>query len=409
MPSDAQLIVSEVARRIEADLPELTTEMTNHFIEVIPEFSHDEAIRQLMLASTSSNLVTIVDMLAHGIALDRITVPAAAAEYARRFAQRDLSLEALLRAYRLGEHRVVQWALRYLGPLELPSAEVIATTQLVALMLNRYIDQVIEGLIDIYELERQRWDRRSDTARAAQLRAVLQTDNLDGAAAEEMLGISLRGWHRAAIAWVDTGVPDPERHLRTAVQLLRDTAGREPLTMFADDHTLWAWLTSTGRPAADDDTLRKKLAENPVVHLAFGEAASGLNGFRSSHREAVRARTVAETALGAPSHLVEFSEVAIAALLSDNLDDLQVWVTRTLGDLARNDEAMGRLRETIRVFLQCGSSYTDAAARLHLHKNTVHYRARKAEEILGHPLCEGRLEIEVALLACDLLGHRILD
>ncbi|MCU1651476.1 MAG: hypothetical protein JWQ60_2625, partial [Pseudonocardia sp.] len=230
-----------------------------------------------------------------------------------------------------------------------------------------------------------------------------------GAAAEEMLGISLRGWHRAAIAWVDAGVPDPERHLRTAVQLLRDTAGREPLTMFADDHTLWAWLTSTGRPAADDDTLRKKLAENPVVHLAFGEAAAGLNGFRSSHREAVRARTVAETALGAPSHLVEFSEVAIAALLSDNLDDLHVWVTRTLGDLARNDEAMGRLRETIRVFLQCGSSYTDAAARLHLHKNTVHYRARKAEEILGHPLCEGRLEIEVALLACDLLGHRILD
>jgi DNA-binding PucR family transcriptional regulator len=118
---------------------------------------------------------------------------------------------------------------------------------------------------------------------------------------------------------------------------------------------------------------------------------------------------VAETALGTPSHLVEFSEVAIAALLSDNLDDLQVWVTRTLGDLASNDEAMARLRETIRVFLQCGSSYTDAAARLHLHKNTVHYRARKAEEILGHPLCEGRLEIEVALLACDLLGHRILD
>jgi hypothetical protein len=208
-------------------------------------------------------------------------------------------------------------------------------------MLNRYIDQVIEGLIDIYELERQRWDRRSDTARAAQLRAVLQTDNLDGAAAEEMLGISLRGWHRAAIAWVDAGVPDPERHLRTAVQLLRDTAGREPLTMFADDHTLWAWLTSTGRPSADDDTLRKKLAGNPVVHLAFGEAASGLNGFRSSHREAVRARTVAETALGAPSHLVEFSEVAIAALLSDNLDDLQVWVTRTLGDLARNDDDTG--------------------------------------------------------------------
>ena len=49
-----------------------------------------------MVASTSSNLVAIVGMLAHSIPIEQITVQAAAAEYARRFAQHNLSLEALL-------------------------------------------------------------------------------------------------------------------------------------------------------------------------------------------------------------------------------------------------------------------------------------------------------------------------
>jgi DNA-binding PucR family transcriptional regulator len=407
MPVGVDELVSDIARRIDADLPELTAEMTAHFIEVIPEFTHDKDVRQLMVASTSSNLVTIVDMLAHGITPDRIAVPAAAAEYARRFAQRDLSLEALLRAYRLGEHRVVQWSLRYLAELNLDSADVIATAQRIMLIVNSYIDQVIEGLIDIYESERQRWDRRSDTARAAQLRAVLEADNLDVRAAEEMLGVTLRGWHLAAVAWVDTGVPDPERHLRAAARLLHEATGREPLSMLADDHTLWAWLSSSRRPAPDLDALAKGLAELSQLRVTLGAPASGLAGFRASHRQALRARTVAET--GRQSiQLVDFSQVAIAALLSDNLEDLGVWVARTLGELARDDDAMARLRDTVRVFLQCGGSYTDAATRLHLHKNTVHYRVRKAEEALPGPLADNRLDVEVALLVCDQLGRRLI-
>lgn len=142
----------------------------------------------------------------------------------------------------------MQWSLRYLAELDLDSAEVIATAQRIMLIVNSYIDQVIEGLIDIYESERRRWDRRSDTARAAQLRAVLEADNLDVRAAEEMLGVTLRGWHLAAVAWVDTGVLDAERDLRSAARLLHEATGREPLSMLADDHTLWAWLSSSRRP-----------------------------------------------------------------------------------------------------------------------------------------------------------------
>ena len=88
---------------------------------------------------------------------------------------------------------------------------------------------------------------------------------------------------------------------------------------------------------------------------------------------------------------------------------LRTWVRRVLGDLAEDDEGTARLRQTVRALLSCGGSYTAAAALLHVHKNTVHYRVQRAEELRGLPIAEGRLDVEVALLACELLGPRVLS
>ena len=58
----------------------------------------------------------------------------------------------------------------------------------------------------------------------------------------------------------------------------------------------------------------------------------------------------------------------------------------------------------LRVFLQENGSYKTTAERLTLHKNTVQYRVRKAEESLRHPIGPDRLQIELALLASHWLG-----
>ncbi|MBV8996958.1 MAG: helix-turn-helix domain-containing protein [Pseudonocardiales bacterium] len=44
-----------------------------------------------------------------------------------------------------------------------------------------------------------------------------------------------------------------------------------------------------------------------------------------------------------------------------------------------------------------------------LHRNTAQYRAQKAEELRGRPLREGRLDLELALLACHWLGSAVLQ
>ncbi|MFI2033436.1 helix-turn-helix domain-containing protein [Streptomyces bottropensis] len=403
---DVDVIVRDVARRTQTDLENLTAEMTSMFVDVIPEFRHDDAVRRLMVASTASNLSAIVDMLALNISLDDITVPPAAAEYARRFAQHGLSLEALLRAYRLGEHMLVQRAMTTLGDLDLATDAALAATSRIARLTNRYIDQVIEGLIAIYEDERSRWDARSDAARAAQVRAVLDTEGLDLASAEKMLSTSLRGWHLAAIIWTQPGSPDPDAaQLRAGAAILSAATGKAPLTISADERTHWAWISSTTNPTLDLPLLQQELDKHPALRIAIGDDPSpGLDGFRQAFRDAQRARTVAVTAADPHRALVLHSQVALAGLLVDHLADVKAWAGRVLGGLMREDDATLRLRETVQVFLDAQGSFTDAAARMHVHKNTVHYRVRKAEEILGHPLTANRLDIEVALLACAQLG-----
>ena len=66
------------------------------------------------------------------------------------------------------------------------------------------------------------------------------------------------------------------------------------------------------------------------------------------------------------------------------------WPSSTLAGLAADDEHHARPRDTLLVFLQAGGSYKTTAEQLMLHKNTVQYRIRKAQERLGLPVSDNR-------------------
>lgn len=401
-------VVLEVACCVGPGLPEVATQVTEFFAEVIPEVrQHDDTMHRLLVASVQANLITFVDMLAHQIPVDQVTVPSAAAEYARRFAQHELPLEALIRAYHLGEHFFEQRALIHIGQLGLTTEEALAVTAKLAQRTNRYIDQVTTELISIYDSERRRWDSRVGASQAARLRMVLENEKLTAQSAGDLLDTRMDEWHQAAIVWASAQAPNPALGLRTASWLLQQATGHTPTTTLTDDRTMWAWVSASAPPTADISQLRDKMAELPGLRIALGAPGAGLAGFRATFREALRARAVVEAASGKNTQVVAFDEVAVVALLTDHSSELRRWVHRVLGDLAANEPTAARLRETVHTFLRVGSSFTEAAAQLHLHKNTVHYRVRKAEELRGRALSEGRLDVEVALLACELLGQRI--
>jgi DNA-binding PucR family transcriptional regulator len=207
----------------------------------------------------------------------------------------------------------------------------------------------------------------------------------------------------------------PGRELLRMEKFLRDLAAAMELRdaalfVAADSVSGWGWLPLTA--TTDPLTPIRRFADehDDAPYLAVGDVQHGLHGFRQSHLHAQDARRVAiagsridrVTAVGDPG-------VAIAALLTEDINRTRDWVCDTLGPLAADTPGDGRLRETLRVFLREGSSYKAAAECLNLHHNSVRYRIERAIERRGRPIREDRIDVEVALRFCHRYGSSVLQ
>jgi DNA-binding PucR family transcriptional regulator len=100
--------------------------------------------------------------------------------------------------------------------------------------------------------------------------------------------------------------------------------------------------------------------------------------------------------------------LAAAALVRGNIEDARAWVGEVLGRLAADTDSDAGLRDTFRVFLNGGASYTLAAEQLGLHFNTVKYRVGRALARRGKPISDDRFDVELALLLCHWYGDTLL-
>ena len=144
------------------------------------------------------------------------------------------------------------------------------------------------------------------------------------------------------------------------------------------------------------------------VRVAFGKPARGLDGFRRSHHEAVQAARVASLAGSAGGAVVDYAQVELVSLLACDLPRAREFVASRLGPLAAPGESAQRLRETLRVFLALGGRTARAAKELYVHQNTIAYRIKRAEELLGRRVTEDPVELICALTLADTLGPAVL-
>jgi DNA-binding PucR family transcriptional regulator len=392
---------------------ELSADIYQLIVRDIPQLQTDGRVLALLEASVAENVATVLHILQHGIDLDRVHAPAAAAEYARRLAQRGIPMAALLRAYRIGSTRFQHWCLQELAR-HTDDAAVVSTAGLrIAETTATYIDRVSEELVAAYEVEKENWLRNLGAARAARVRTLLQGGRVDVDAAEAILGYRLRQHHLGVVCWVgeeDAGGSALALLERATMELADQAECRgRPIFLPQDESSAWAWLPLGTRdsfavPAARGGAARAASG----IRFAFGAPAVGVTGFRRTHRQALGAHAVALAAGPAGRRLTSFTEVAPLALMSSSAELLRAWVIETLGELADDDDQHARLRDTLRVFLQENGSFKATAERLILHKNSVQYRIRKAEEALGHPVDDNRLNVQLALLASHWLGATVL-
>ncbi|HET6987990.1 MAG TPA: hypothetical protein VFI00_15300, partial [Kribbella sp.] len=145
--------VTALATLMSTELPALTKILHKVLADSIEDLQGDQLIVELLGASIESNLETVAHILRYDVDVDEVATPFAAEEYARRLAQRGVAPIALVRAYRLGQQQVLDWAFDELGR-DADASVALAAGLIIVDTTFRYIDRISEQVVTAYESER---------------------------------------------------------------------------------------------------------------------------------------------------------------------------------------------------------------------------------------------------------------
>jgi DNA-binding PucR family transcriptional regulator len=393
-------IIRETAIELSAAIDTLVDDVSGLIVQDVPEMLDGESYRR----SIRANLDVKLSALRQGSDLVVPPAPRDALLYARDLARRGADVSVLLRAYDLG-HRYFwgEWTQRFSARAADP-AVLAELYDVSARFLFAYFDSVPASVTSAYRSERRRQTSTAAAERAETVCDVLRGGG-DARAAELALGYPLAGArHLALVFGADAELGARDIHAATrVVQGLAARLGPASVTVRAETTTLWAWVEVPAALEPDElDARTRKLRCPDGLVLAAGDPGAGLDGFRESHREAEHALRHARARRGA--RVVHYRDVSAAALLGSDARRAGRFVQRELHGLAGEDDATARIRATLRAFLHENGNQAATARRLGLHYNTVAYRLRRAEELLGRPLTERRFELEAALLLQSASG-----
>ncbi|MFJ6378766.1 PucR family transcriptional regulator [Kitasatospora sp. NPDC092039] len=213
--------------------------------------------------------------------------------------------------------------------------------------------------------------------------------------AEERLHYRMARWHVGLVLWID----DPLRvdALDGAIAAVRAAAaGRSALVARASATSRWVWLSGSAVP--DLHHVENAVTTAGEVRAAVGRPGRGLEGFRSSHQDALAAQALV-VRLGSDRRVTAYADVELIDALTKDRAGARRFVTSTLGPLAEADTA---LRQALLTYLQCGFSTTRAAADLYAHRNTVERRVSRANQLSAVKVEDNPTHVAAALLVLDI-------
>lgn len=364
-----------------------------------PALLADPALVEAIRRTNRSNLLFWAE--ANVVAPGRPVRPAFAGEdvgIARDLVRRGLEGNSL-DAYRTGQNVAWRlWMQMAFATVQDP-AELAELLDVSARSIFTFVDEIIVGLNERLADERDRLRRGTHAERLEVVTLLLEGAPITPDRASQRLGYALDRPHTAAIVFAD-GRVDAGALEQVAEALARDAGARRPFTVAGSASSLWAWVPGEEPPSPEG--IADALAAHPEVRVALGPTATGADGFRRSHLDALAVQRLLHRTPDAV-RVATFDEVQVVALVTADEERARELVERTLGALAT---AAPELRDTLRVYLREEHSATRAAKALPAHRNTVLNRLARAQELLPAPL-EGRgLQVGLALEVVRWLGPR---
>lgn len=133
--------------------------------------------------------------------------------------------------------------------------------------------------------------------------------------------------------------------------------------------------------------LATSLVASADARVAIGRPARG----RALGRSLVEARAALDAGDGAVASYHDLGSLEL--LLGLPQATLEAFVDRVLGPVAHNE----RLLESLTALLDCGNRWSDAAARLGVHRHTLRYRMDRVREQTGRHPDEPKQQMELWL------------
>ncbi len=387
---------------------ELSSAVAEQIVAEVPALGGSPAAVQLLRrgneATTLRALLTLVGVSAAAAPASEATL-----EGIREFVHRGIPLEQVLRGLRIGHAATTEAFLSACSDGVDPKVAV-EEVRAISHDLFAYVDELSDAMVRAYLVEHEAWSTSAAAARAEIVHSLLRDAvAVDPGESSRALGYDLRRTHQAVVAWSDS--PDSGPALQAAaVGALRARGATATLVVPVASGRLWAWGAVDGTHWAGSWEVLAEALSRQGMQAAFGTPAEGVEGFRRSHREAVRGEGIERLRRAAgktPRHATRYADIAVVALLATDLAVAAEFVHRELGGLAARTAAMAALRTTLYHYLDAERSLVDVARRLHVARGTVTYRVNRAQEVLGHEL-DGRLALHAALALAEELGDAVL-
>jgi hypothetical protein len=253
-------------------------------------------------------------------------------------------------------------------------------------------------------LQRAVEERPRGAARATALNALLIGSDEDASRAAALLGLAPDGHYRVVIASTALDLADLRRAVGSGPSLLEagTSDGAQLVVVQSGRDEL-----ERQRPAAENVALWRGLSLTAGDWLATSAEVISASQLPAAFRQASFVALLQQRGLvAAPTAQFDrLTDIGVYQILYELWDTpaLTSFVDDALGELRRRDKR-GVLRETMLAFLDTGGSQVETAKRLGIHRNTLAYRLRQIETLIGRDPADPamRLVMHLALVAATL-------
>jgi hypothetical protein len=385
--------IAAIGERLLRRADQLATELTD-LIRVTEPFYASVGVVPAddLRASVLDNLVHILSQFA-GRPTPGLEAPR---ETGRRRAEQGVPLAVILHAYRIAGKFL--WA-AILAEAEESSSSPTALLE-AASDLWFIIDELSGEVTSSYRDTVDERARRDQQTRSAMLDVLLRGDVGDTSLfweSTDALRLPRKGTFVVAVAQTpDAGVES----IPKAEDVLRHRGVQSVWRVEVDVHVGVLVLT----PRVRIERLCALLTELANAPVGLSQPYDNLDQTPAALRQA---RLAYRAAVPSRRGLVRYEQAPVAVLLAGAPEAAAMVADAVLGPvLALPPAECESILTTLGVWLAEEGATSEAAAKMHMHRNTVRYRLRRLEELTGRNLAQptGLAELYLALEATKILG-----